>query len=54
MAGLEKEARKVVNQAEKALKESSGSKKKSSGDKKNRGKSSGVDKAKRAAREFLR
>ena len=52
MAGLEKEARKAVKQAEGALKKSGGGKKASGGKKK--GKSSGADKAKRAAKELLK
>ena len=52
MAGWEKEAKKVVKQAEGAMKKSSGEKKGSGGNKK--GKSSGADKAKRAARELLK
>ena len=52
MAGLEKEARKAVKQAEGALKTSGGGKKASGGKKK--GKSSGADKAKRAAKELLK
>lgn len=52
MAGFEKEAKKVVKQAEGALKKSSGGKKGSEGKKK--GKGSGADKAKRAARELLK
>jgi hypothetical protein len=48
MAGLEKEAKKVVKQAT-----GSSSKKKSSGGKK-KSEGSGVDKAKRAAKELLK
>lgn len=52
MAGLEKETKQLVKQAEGALKKFSEGKKGSGG--KNKGKSSGADKAKRAARELLR
>lgn len=51
MAGLEKEAKQVVKQAEGAVKKSSEGKK---GTGKKKGKSSGADKAKRAARELLK
>ena len=52
MAGIEKEVKKVVKQAKgtSSSKKSSGGKKASRG----KGKGSGVDKAKRAAREFLK
>ncbi len=52
MAGLEKEAKKVVKQAKGTSKKSSGGKKTSGG--KKSGKGSGADKAKRAAREVLK
>ena len=52
MAGLEKEAKKVVEQAKGASSTSAGGKKASGGKKKGEG--SGADKAKRAARELLK
>ena len=52
MAGLEKEAKKVVKQAKGASLTSAGGKKASGGKKKSEG--SGADKAKRAARELLK
>jgi hypothetical protein len=53
MAGLEKEAKKVVEQAKGASSTSAGGKK-ASGGKKKKGEGSGADKAKRAARELLK
>ena len=53
MGGLEKEARKVVEQAKGTSSKSSGGKKASGGNKK-KGKGSGADKAKRAAKELLK
>jgi hypothetical protein len=52
MAGLEKEAKKVVKQATGSSSKKSEGKKSSGGKKK--GKGSGADKAKRAARELLK
>jgi hypothetical protein len=55
MGGLEKEARKVVEQAKGTSSSKSSGGKKASGDtKKKKGKGSGADKAKRAAKELLK
>ncbi len=54
MGGLEKEARKVVEQAKGSSSKPSGGNKASGGTKKKKGKGSGANKAKRAAKELLK